>query len=1125
MTTPNQLDKVWSLCQQSKDFRQQWEGLYDKTMQYVRIHCVELLSDNDWQDIVKYQSEGQAEIVKRFAHGLLSDVVQHFDEKIEKCENSLISDKMSLVVTRDDLKKTYENDPCRFVETLVRCLNEEEMLINNFEKPSEEEEEKTNITLCIRFLNDTQQQEELLKQKVKDMTYLIDKEKRKITELDKKKQEEIDIKSIVSKTRKNGMNSGSQKIQKDIQTINIELINISLNIDTLKQGIKETLMRFLSSGVALQAKFSEVLTRWKHDTKFRYVYLIDSEYSLKGIIERCKKFGKLVYSTLNFIVDDLPGLPIGSKWDMEKDIELQSTINSMYQLFEELCQSTFLVIDQVRHLVKVELGSKKRTKNVSEDDETKPGQSFKCPKFNAVVRLLATEAIDGRRKVKAYFCHQQTLNDLNKNNNWEDLENESFPLHDKGNSRLMAFGHQGVASFRHLELTNFKRDPDKQVCEEKYRIVFTTEQVVAGRTIKLRTLSLPIVITTGASQGSNAHGSLLWQCFSVEDVMKFPLESPSVLPWSTVAAMMNSKFKTLGGRDLRSDELQHLASKVSGIPTSNLTKDTDIQFRKFCLDKMMDVKESREAKNKSATFWMWVLSVFNLTRVHLQEYWCENLIYGFSSKEDSERKLKSVQPFKPYTFLLRFSDHVITDGQGQNMCGAISTVFVYKTEEESLKVGHARPFKAENFKKKSLAQLIKSVHLKETEKEEVSLQWLYPGLKSRDEAFQSFYQPSVRTKEKDDYYLELIERLEVRLKNFTTNEDPYTKEEPVDELPVGKKCKTSYEEQTISSNEQQTILTPLLDQNVTDLMSGLGLEKMSQPSPSSTIFGGDARNSNESTPFSQEQSPASSYMMSPHTDHENAYSITSPQSSIDESQVLSPEQEASIPVTVLDKMGVNGNPGYNPAVSHSYSPTVNGSHSYSPAVNGNLVYNQSEQVYNRSHSLPEQHPTLTTLLTASNSKDELRTKILSKNTPINGQELTLDFSNQGLGNIIMQQPPNFHQQQNNIQLVDLNTLQNYTNGMTELQQTNIDMTSNNHLENIVIESEDIGLEEEIVEMNERYEITEDQLQLLASLGGYRQQNQQANTINNSDTNPFLNPGTLAQILTLLSDPNNQINMQ
>jgi hypothetical protein len=47
----------------------------------------------------------------------------------------------------------------------------------------------------------------------------------------------------------------------------------------------------------------------------------------------------------------------------------------------------------------------------------------------SIYRLLATEAIDGRRKVKAYFCHQQTLNDLNKNNNWEDLENESSLSH------------------------------------------------------------------------------------------------------------------------------------------------------------------------------------------------------------------------------------------------------------------------------------------------------------------------------------------------------------------------------------------------------------------------------------------------------------------------------------------------------------------------------------------------------------------------------------------------------------------------------------------------------------------------------------------------------------------------
>lgn len=49
-------------------------------------------------------------------------------------------------------------------------------------------------------------------------------------------------------------------------------------------------------------------------------------------------------------------------------------------------------------------------------------------------------------------------------------------------------------------------------------------------------------------------------------------------------------------------------------------------------------------------------------------------------------KLKFLKPFKNYTFLLRFSDKVITDGQGQNMCGAVSAAFVYKTEKGKSKL-------------------------------------------------------------------------------------------------------------------------------------------------------------------------------------------------------------------------------------------------------------------------------------------------------------------------------------------------------------------------------------------------------------------------------------------------------
>lgn len=35
----------------------------------------------------------------------------------------------------------------------------------------------------------------------------------------------------------------------------------------------------------------------------------------------------------------------------------------------------------------------------------------------------------------------------------------------------------------------------------------------------LQTISLPIVVTTGASQSCNVHGSLLWQCFSTKDAV------------------------------------------------------------------------------------------------------------------------------------------------------------------------------------------------------------------------------------------------------------------------------------------------------------------------------------------------------------------------------------------------------------------------------------------------------------------------------------------------------------------------------------------------------------------------------------------------------------------------------
>lgn len=40
---------------------------------------------------------------------------------------------------------------------------------------------------------------------------------------------------------------------------------------------------------------------------------------------------------------------------------------------------------------------------------------------------------------------------------------------------------------------------------------------------------------------------------------------------------------------------------------------------------MMDIKEGDD-KKKSATFWMWFLAVFNLTKSHLKDYWNDGYV-------------------------------------------------------------------------------------------------------------------------------------------------------------------------------------------------------------------------------------------------------------------------------------------------------------------------------------------------------------------------------------------------------------------------------------------------------------------------------------------------------------------
>ena len=108
-----------------------------------------------------------------------------------------------------------------------------------------------------------------------------------------------------------------------------------------------------------------------------------------------------------------------------------------------------------------------------------------------------------------------------------------------------------------LKLTRTKM---LQVFEEKYRLVFYTQL----GTELYWTVSMPMVVTTGASQQCPCLASIMWQCFST-DVFTLPIEPVADLPWTDVGKMLHAKIKNLPShRCLTDDNIKHLKARLLG---------------------------------------------------------------------------------------------------------------------------------------------------------------------------------------------------------------------------------------------------------------------------------------------------------------------------------------------------------------------------------------------------------------------------------------------------------------------------------------------------------------------------------------------------------------------------------
>lgn len=712
----------------SGQLTQKWNDLYvyRDEIKKLRLRCTDFLVENDlWSQALKSYTEKSWKTDGEPSEILYDILIRFYKEMCvaHSPESIIISGDV------DALENKYNGKHADLITDLLGCLDaERKLLLPGVGEDDMDTTEKDGILFIVEQLD-------TLVKRLDEQIKNYDDSMEKTDDLNQQRNDLYERRPVPNGLTLNDYNGQIQNVE--------DLLNVCKNQKSdIEKEISLILDHIIEHANIVLGELQQEMDGWRMEQRKYYVDVAAQPcFPIKPpLTEWSAHAGRILF---DIIQRSLPNITGDSSQDLKDKVE---AINSV---FDQMMQCSFVVTDQVKNVIKVSMGTKKKGDGQDYEDEDCGGsKKFSCPKFKATVRLLAAASIDSVNQVRAYFVHEDSLSQV-QDPATHDFSNSKYPLKDtkqKGPSCTTTVDkNTGVATFKALELKSFNREKESNVAKEKFRLVFQTKITVGQRLINLWAMSLPIVVITGASQHCNACGSLLWQCLNPEDKGQFPPPPcPEELPWSAVKELLDTKIRHLGGRGLTQDEEKHLVCRITGGQRTSIDTDPMIQFKRFCIDKMMDLKDPNKKaddRKKSATFWMWFQAVYNLINTHLKEYWKKELILGFLDKSQANDCLKECQP---HTFLLRFSNNIITDAQGQNMCGAVSVS--YKSAD---KPEHMEPSTADDLKKYNLAQMLQRMINGETH--DCEMKWVYPEMKSREEVYKEFLDVGTERKHTDGY--------------------------------------------------------------------------------------------------------------------------------------------------------------------------------------------------------------------------------------------------------------------------------------------------------------------------------------------------------------------------------------
>uniref|UniRef100_H3DKH3 Signal transducer and activator of transcription n=1 Tax=Tetraodon nigroviridis TaxID=99883 RepID=H3DKH3_TETNG len=277
--------------------------------------------------------------------------------------------------------------------------------------------------------------------------------------------------------------------------------------------------------------------------------------------------------------------------------------------------------------------------------------------------------------------------------------------------------------FRHLQLKEKKyingtkgNEGLLSVTEELHSLSFEACFTVQGLTIDLETCSLPLVVISNVSQLPGGWASVMWYNLLTEEPRNLAFFcNPPRATWSQLSEVLSWQFSTLAGQGLNREQLSMLGEKLLG---THVWSEYHVSWSRFAKENI---------PGKPFSFWMWLDSILELIRKHLQPVWTADYIMGFVSKEMERNLLKDREPG---TFLLRFSESHL---------GGITFTWVEHKDNGEVKFNSVEPYTKNRLSALPFVDIIRDYKvISDGVVPENPLKFLYPDI-PKDEAFGRLY--------------------------------------------------------------------------------------------------------------------------------------------------------------------------------------------------------------------------------------------------------------------------------------------------------------------------------------------------------------------------------------------------